>query len=742
MYSRRRNRTLFVLLSLLLAAGALVATIRAESSGKQRAYQVYTTLVEWAANNHSSAQAGGTIPDGRVIETFSNTWHGSTLGLVYNPTAGHVRYAHEGQVTDPATIWDIALLQPHGALGSVNLSAVNAGWPVALNDRDGVGFDPATDTYFLPDYQGDQTTRDDNIVEINAAGTILNAWEMDGASNDSSDGSLINTIIDIAVVPGTPNRYFAAAAEGTGLLYEISLTRAGLFTPASWSTVSTCTVPGVGDVVGVDYNAQSGLLYVSSFSNEIIAITDLACNIVFQFVCNGNGTMHTGVTAIENAIPPEVWVTDFASNSTTRCEVPFTILEKTVSNDGTCGTGDVLEVYPGTEITYCYELTNFSDAGHGIPVTYTTHSLEDDYLGTLLSSFPYTLTPGASVSVSKTVVITQTTTNLATWTATSGLISSVSTDSATVAVLNSPPTLCTTYNSTNVPVVIGPDPSVSTSTLVVGDSFTLFDVNVEISLTHTWDADLDISLISPAAATIDLSSGNGGSGDNYLNTIFDTQAATPIVAGAPPYTGRFQPEQSLNPLNGQPSAGTWTLRIEDTAAGDGGSLTAWSVELCEAPVGSLVMTQTVGTTAGVCPTTNTITVTTGTDVYYCYSVTNTGNYTLTHHDLLDTVVGTVLTDTAYALGPGVTVTTVDLGLTVSTNVTQTTTSNSTWLAETPGFVSANAQSSATVFTQPPTDVQLVEFRGSPRSPNWVLVSALLLFGLLVMGKVVRRKVTN
>ena len=204
----------------------------------------------------------GSAPPGTVLENFPNTWSASTLGLVYDPGRDLVRYAHESQPA--ATIYDVEYPAPHNLLGSISLSAVNAGWPVSLDNRDGVGYDSSTDTYFLPDYNGDLSIADDNIVEIDPAGTILNAWETDGAGNDSYNGSAIDQIIDIAVVPGTPARYFATAADGRSVLYEIDLVKTGTrWTPLSWGTVQTCTVPGLADNWGIDYDAEHGLFYHS-----------------------------------------------------------------------------------------------------------------------------------------------------------------------------------------------------------------------------------------------------------------------------------------------------------------------------------------------------------------------------------------------------------------------------------------------------------------------------------------------
>ncbi|HOC42238.1 MAG TPA: hypothetical protein PKJ99_04385 [Thermoanaerobaculales bacterium] len=67
---------------------------------------------------------------------------------------------------------------------------------------------------------------------------------------------------------------------------------------------------------------------------------------------------------------------------------------------------------------------------------------------------------------------------------------------------------------------------------------------------------------------------------------------------------------------------------------------------------AIVLTKTVGTVAGVCATTDEITVATGTDVYYCYQVENTGDMTFEVHDLVDDQLGTILDGFAYTLPPG------------------------------------------------------------------------------------------
>ncbi|RMI14715.1 MAG: hypothetical protein D6681_04710, partial [Calditrichaeota bacterium] len=109
----------------------------------------------------------------------------------------------------------------------------------------------------------------------------------------------------------------------------------------------------------------------------------------------------------------------------------------------------------------------------------------------------------------------------------------------------------------------------------------LVDMEVIIdSLTHTWDADLDIYFISPFGDTLELSTDNGGSGDNYIGTVFDDQATTPITAGSAPFTGVFQPEgypPGFGQWNGMDPNGDWMLYIMDDFSGDDGTLHEWSI---------------------------------------------------------------------------------------------------------------------------------------------------------------------
>lgn len=119
---------------------------------------------------------------------------------------------------------------------------------------------------------------------------------------------------------------------------------------------------------------------------------------------------------------------------------------------------------------------------------------------------------------------------------------------------------------------------------------------------------------------------------------------------------------------------------------------------------AISLTKTVGTTAGVCAATSSITVAPGTTVYYCYTVTNTGTVTLNLHNLVDDQLGTIFSGLNYALTPGSSVNTVTAGLSIPAVINTTTINTATWTGFNTGQDTASAQASATVTVALPANV--------------------------------------
>ncbi|MDZ7704236.1 MAG: hypothetical protein U5L04_07130 [Trueperaceae bacterium] len=163
---------------------------------------------------------------GKIMEIFTNTWSYNSLGLIYDPVRNQMRYVHESQSNQSSpTVFDVDRMA-HTVVVSFALSAQKrsdgpGSWTIAR----------APDTTTIrtrissPITTGTWQTRTTTSSRSTPTATILNAWEMDDevGSNDSADGSEIDSIIDIAVVPGSPTRYFATAAYDGALVYEIEL---------------------------------------------------------------------------------------------------------------------------------------------------------------------------------------------------------------------------------------------------------------------------------------------------------------------------------------------------------------------------------------------------------------------------------------------------------------------------------------------------------------------------------------
>ena len=143
-------------------------------------------------------------------------------------------------------------------------------------------------------------------------------------------------------------------------------------------------------------------------------------------------------------------------------------------------------------------------------------------------------------------------------------------------------------NSTLVPV---PDLGEGDSRVVVSNiTSVLGKVTVSLFLTHTYDSDLLIQLISPDGTTSILSANNGPAGQNYgaacgpdsQRTTFDDAATNSITTGTAPFVGTFHPQTPLLVFSGKVGTnvnGIWTLRAVDQYYLDSGAIQCWSLFL-------------------------------------------------------------------------------------------------------------------------------------------------------------------
>ncbi len=213
--------------------------------------------------------------------------------------------------------------------------------------------------------------------------------------------------------------------------------------------------------------------------------------------------------------------------------------------------------------------------------------------------------------------------------------------------------------------------------------------------------------------------GPSGNNSNYIgiDTVEYVSAGEPGVCDAPADV----PWLSVSPTNGTTApaattpvdvtfdstglaAGTYNANLcissndPDPGPGNETELVIVPVELVvtEAQNASIELVKTVGTDPGVCAPSSNITVPAGTEVYYCYTVTNTGDVTLNLHDLDDSELGNLFMGFPYALTPGSSVSTVDAGLTIPAIITMPTLNTATWTAYNAGGPEVFAEASAFV----------------------------------------------
>ena len=153
-----------------------------------------------------------------------------------------------------------------------------------------------------------------------------------------------------------------------------------------------------------------------------------------------------------------------------------------------------------------------------------------------------------------------------------------------ITTLPAPPIITTVPN-----VSVSPGTTITTGSPfssminVAGAGTAIFDVNLNTNITHTFAADLDISLESPIGIFTTITTDSGAGNDNlFAGTLWDDDAALPVsdfphvnnVTSTP-----LQPEGAMASFFGLDPNGNWLLTINDDAGGDDGTLVSWSLDI-------------------------------------------------------------------------------------------------------------------------------------------------------------------
>lgn len=111
-----------------------------------------------------------------------------------------------------------------------------------------------------------------------------------------------------------------------------------------------------------------------------------------------------------------------------------------------------------------------------------------------------------------------------------------------------------TFNSTSGGAIPDDSPTGVSSAIEVATAGTVGEIKVTTDITHTYRGDLKVTLVHGSTSKV-LFNGDGGSADDLKQTF------------------------TAADFGGATLAGAWTLKVEDTAAQDVGTLNSWKLEV-------------------------------------------------------------------------------------------------------------------------------------------------------------------
>ncbi|MCX7744387.1 MAG: proprotein convertase P-domain-containing protein [Flavobacteriales bacterium] len=373
------------------------------------------------------------------------------------------------------------------------------------------------------------------------------AWQGTGqdAVSRNVDPQFVNSINDLHIITGTPNQL-----ESNGALLSIL------------DDIDNQVRPGpAGSIHGGAIKPDIG---ADEFDGIIVPGTNNDLGVIL-LVTPTNSTCVTNQTTVTFRITNNaIYTIDFSVfNATLNASVtgpnPF-VFAPVVINSGTLAPGANLDVTVST--TYDMSAIGTYNFTGTISIANDLNSSNNSLSTSILGKGAVTASASSDVSI---------------------CLGNSTTLNATGNASYSNPT---TFNSSDTPLNIPDNDIVTgvTSTINVPSLFSVWNasniVSVNLTITHTWNADLDIYLQAPNGSQIELSTDNGGAGDGYINVTFIPSAPANITTAptTPNITGSWQPEQPFSLLTG-PANGNWNLRVFDDTGTDIGTLENWSITL-------------------------------------------------------------------------------------------------------------------------------------------------------------------
>ncbi len=501
----------------------------------------------------------GQLTESNPVETVANTsWETvSTVARSLN-FALTVRDRSEagGVGQTPQTDFDQMLVTVDGASGpfAVTSQTTNETWDAGSTQT--VTWDVAGTN------AGAVNTANVNIILSTDGGqtfpfTLATAVPNDGSHDITVPSGAVSSMVRV-IVEGDNNIFYAVNST------NFTIQESEFVISVSNPTVDVCTPDDA--VYNCVYNTFSGFSDTTNFSTT--GLPAGASAVINPTSASADGTAFT--------------VTVSGTGSLASGSYPFVI--QGVSGAITKTVDVTLNVFNGT--IGATTLATPTDGATGVPasttLTWNADANAGDYLVEVASDSGFaTIVESATVQTASYATTLLMPNTQYYWRVTASNQCATATPSSTYSFTTAQLTCATYTDDVSQDISASGAGNTVVSTINVGPNFSVTDVNVTINIDHTWVADLDITLTSPAGTVIDLTSDNGSSGDNYTDTVFDQESTGgPITGGTAPFTGSFVPEGDLSTIYGESSGGDWVLTIVDDANQDGGTFNRFDLYLC------------------------------------------------------------------------------------------------------------------------------------------------------------------
>jgi len=182
---------------------------------------------------------------------------------------------------------------------------------------------------------------------------------------------------------------------------------------------------------------------------------------------------------------------------------------------------------------------------------------------------------------------------------------------------------------------------------IFGDIGLLTDLDVDVDISHTWMGDLTASVTSPGGTNVvlferpgttaasTLNGGPFGCPGNNLDVLFNDESGNPPIENAtcgnnPAYSGNAQPHNAapnnLSAVDGEAPTGIWNFNFMDPVNQDTGTMNEACLVVSAAAV---TFDQWVSTNATCSDAVDALSISTGTNLFVCYTLSNPADESFT-----------------------------------------------------------------------------------------------------------------